>query len=204
MSQITSGIRSILSKPSVYDLFQDMVGAGHWRRDFVRRFVRARPNDRVLDIGCGTARILDFLPKVDYLGFDASPAYIESARSRYAGRGDFFCALVDDAVLEQVGQFDLVLASGLFHHLDDEQANGLLRIAISALNRGGRLVTIDPCFAEGQSRVARFLISHDRGRNVRTAEEYAVVAHTVFPRVDGQIVHRRWLPYTHWVMECQA
>jgi hypothetical protein len=45
-------------------------------------------------IGCGPADILDFLPAIDYIGFDANPKYIQEARKRYKDRGTFLCELV--------------------------------------------------------------------------------------------------------------
>mgnify|MGYP001578925810 CR=1 FL=1 len=204
MAQITDGIRSILASPHLYDLFQRMVGVDAWRQDFVKRFVRPQGFERVLDIGCGTARILDDLPAgVVYFGFDASQSYIAAARERYGQRAHLTCALVSEMAIEEAGRFDLVLVSGVLHHLDDMQANQLLEVARFALREGGRLVAIDPCHALGQSRIAQYVIRRDRGQDVRTAPAYEALARAVFNDVQGQIVHRRWIPYTHWVMECR-
>jgi SAM-dependent methyltransferase len=42
---------------------------------------------RVLDVGCGTAGLLDFLPQeTAYVGVDISPTVIEAARARHAAR----------------------------------------------------------------------------------------------------------------------
>lgn len=205
MSQITSGIRGLLSHPSIYDLFQDMVGADRWRHDFVSRFVHPLINDRVLDIGCGTARILDYLPlSIAYYGFDASRDYIDAAIRHYGKRGEFICANVDEARLGVLGPFDLVLASGVLHHLDDHQAIALMKLAHTGLKPGGRLITIDPCLAPGQNPLARFMIVRDRGQNVRDAEGYRALPGNIFSQVTGSLVHRNWIPYTHWVMECRT
>lgn len=205
MSQITTGIRASLSYPSVYDFFQDIVGADRWRRDFVRRSVRPRQNDRILDIGCGTARILDHLPpSITYYGFDASRDYIDAAVRHYGDRGKFMCANVDEAGLATLEPFDLALASGILHHLDDHQAQALMKLAHAGLKPGGRLITIDPCLATGQNPLARFMIVRDRGQNVRDAEGYRALPDGIFSQVTGTLVHRHWIPYTHWVMECRA
>ncbi len=42
------------------------------------------------------------------------------------------------------------------------------RLARAALRPGGRLVTADGCYLDGQSRIARLLLKMDRGRHVRT------------------------------------
>ena len=82
MPQTTTGVRSILSAAVFYDLFQRLVGADSLRETVASDYLLVGPHRRILDIGCGTAEILRFLPDdVEYVGFDASPEYIESARA---------------------------------------------------------------------------------------------------------------------------
>ena len=205
MAQVTSGLRAVLSVPAVYDLFENVVGAARCRSTFVHDFVRPVAGERVLDVGCGTAAILACLPDVDYCGYDISEAYIDKARMRFAGRGRFFAALLSDHSLDGEQPFDLVLAIGLLHHLDDTEATRLLGLCRAALARQGRLVTLDPCYDRSQSPVARWIIAHDRGQNVRDADGYGRLAAGLFARI---AVHRRGdllrIPYTHAIMVCQA
>lgn len=204
MSQVTRGARAILSSPKVYDAFQHIMGAARLRAEFVRDFIRPVPGMRILDIGCGTADILNFLPDdVQYWGYDISAPYIEAAKARFGGRGHFECALLDTERVDELPPFDLAMAAGVLHHLDDEQAKSLFRLAERALKPDGRLVTTDPCFAVGQNPIARFLISRDRGQNVRTSEAYRALPSSVFGQVHGVLRHRSWVPYTRWLMECR-
>lgn len=202
MAQITTGMRGLLSSPHVYSLFQTLMGArGGWSR-FVERYMRPKAGDSVLDLGCGPADVLDYLPPVGYWGYDISPAYIEQAQRKYGERGHFHCKLLKRSDLDQLPRFDIVVASGLLHHLDDEVAGELLVLAHAALKLGGRLVTIDPCLVPGQSPIARFLIERDRGQNVRTQDAYSALAGRVFQRLQVEVRHKTWIPYTHCFMEC--
>lgn len=203
MSQITSGLRAILNYPAVYDLFQNMMGADRFRRELVAEHIHPYEGMRLLDIGCGTARILDYLPALSYYGFDLSQKYINEAEARYGDRGVFRCAQVEEAVLQDEQPFDLVLAVGVLHHLDDESGLQLMRMARTVLKDGGRLLTIDPCFDHAQNPIARFLVSHDRGQNVRSGDNYRKLAFCVFDQIEGVVKHRTWIPYTHWIMECR-
>ena len=202
MAQITHGLRAILSHPLVYSTLQNLMGGKHGRKLFVRDFIKPLPTMNVLDIGCGPADILEYLPAVNYWGFDISVAYIQHATSRFGAKGKFSCKMLTEEDLKELPAFDLVLALGLLHHLDDDAALALLNIAHNALKPGGRLVTIDPCLEAGQNPIARYLILKDRGQNVRTREGYAALVSTVFPEYRLEVRHSAWIPYTHCIMEC--
>lgn len=202
MAQITSGVRAILNHPRVYHSVQAALGAHRGRTELVRDFIRARPGDVVLDIGCGPAEILAYLPEVDYWGFDISAAYIEQARRQFPHRTHFFQKVLATEDAASLPKFDLALALGVFHHLDDETARQVLVTAARCLKPGGRVVSIDPCFEPGQNPLARFLISRDRGQNVRTRAGYGALVPTTQFTFRSEVRHRAWIPYTHCYLEC--
>ena len=204
MPQTTTGLRSILSAAVVYDLFQRLVGADSLRRTIATDYLLVGAHHRILDIGCGTAEILQFLPDdVEYVGFDASPAYIESARTRFGRRGTFFAKLVTDADLGTLGQFDLVMAMSVLHHLSDTEAGHVFSLGARALAAGGRMFTNDPCLMRGQSRIARAVIQRDRGRNVRSLEGYRALADPHFGQVTAVVRHDLLrIPSTHALLTC--
>jgi hypothetical protein len=104
-------------------------------------------------------------------------------------------------------KFDAVIAIGLLHHLDDDDAVSLMRLTKYALAPEGRLISYDPVLDSEQSSIARFLVSHDRGQNVRTAVGYRALAENVFSDVNGTVGHRHCIPgvpYTNFIMECKG
>lgn len=202
MAQLTTGIRAILSSPWIYDLFQNIAGAKKFREIYVSEFIQPAGTERILDIGCGTADILAYLPAtVNYVGFDASPYYIGAAKSRFGDRGGFYCQYVNEMTVEKMGVFDVVMANGLIHHLSDEEAANLCHVSAKALKPGGRLITHDPCYSNVQSRLAQYIISRDRGQNVRSGEEYAALLRPFFKEVQLSVRHDMAnIPYTHAIM----
>lgn len=207
MSQLTHGIRALLSNSRIYDLFQELMGAYRGRTIFTSQYVRAKAGERVLDVGCGTGEILAMLPGVEYFGFDPDPGYIAAAQDRFRDRAwsTFRCATLNGFAVDGLGKFDIVLAIGVLHHLTDDEASQLLELARAVLRPGGRLVTLDPCFAEGQSPIARYLASRDRGRHVRTSDAYRKLVSACFPVVAAEVRHDLTrFPYTHFVMEGTA
>lgn len=205
MAQITSGLRRVLTSPRVYDAFQTSVGAYRARREVLDTYARVQPGDTVVDIGCGTGRILDSLPpRIQYYGYDLSEEYIRRARARYGQRASFECADVSDFALgPRRSGADVVLALGVIHHLDDPQVGRLIDTAHDLLAPGGRLVTMDTSYAPGQSRLSRYLVARDRGQNVRDPDEYRALAATRFGHVDVEVRHDLLrIPYTLTVMDC--
>ena len=202
MAQRTTGWRSMFSVPAVYRFAQRSIGSPEVRQSFVDEYVRPTDGDRVLDIGCGTGDIVQLLAGVTYLGYDPSAEYIAAARERYGELGDFQVGSVGSVELAPA-TFDICIAKGVLHHLDDAAAVDLIQEAARVLRPGGRLVTMDPVFADGQPRVARFLASRDRGQNVRNIEGYTALARTGFAQVDGSVRHDLLrVPYSHALITC--
>ena len=174
-------VREILKFPTAYRLLGRLI-ASDSRSVYVRDYLKIQPNERVLDLGCGPGDILSYLPPCEYLGVDIDPGYIEAAQQRFGSRGTFVCKPVEEFVLGQAGTFDLVMANGVLHHLDDAQAQAMLRTAAQALKPGGRLVTLDGCIVPGQSWVAKALLRMDRGEFIRAEPAYQALAARSLPR----------------------
>ena len=195
--------RSILAFPSVYEFFQNLIGAHRSRVECVERYIRPKTSDRILDCGCGPGILVDYLPAVDYVGIDIDEAYIAAARKRYGDRATFRLGSAGPGAIHEENHYDLVLAWGLLHHLDDEQAREFLQLARRCLKPNGRLVTMDGCYSDDQSRVARYLLSSDRGAHVRSHDAWLDLVRPVFPEVKPHLRHDLLrIPWTHLIMEC--
>jgi SAM-dependent methyltransferase len=199
-----SGVRGILSSPKVYELWSRLVGGERGRGAVVREYVRPGRDARVLDLGCGPGELVRYFSNVDYVGIDLSEEYIEHARRVFGDRAEF---RVGDATRldDDLGDFDLVVAFGVIHHLDDQGALRLLTGAKAALVPGGRFVSIDPVLVSDDRAVARLLVSWDRGSQVRSPEDYKRLAEASFERVRYDIRQDLLrIPYTHCVLECEG
>lgn len=195
-------MRALLSHPCIYSLFQYVMGAYKFRNIFVSQFIRPFSGMYILDIGCGPADIRAHLPEVNYWGFDISEAYIAKARKTFDKQGHFRCDEIRSDTLNGLPKFDVALAIGLLHHLDDKAALDILYLMYQALKPGGRVLTADPCFEMSQNPIARFLINNDRGQNVREQSGYEKLARRVFESARSETRHQKWIPYTHCILEC--
>lgn len=200
-----SGLRRWLRLPALYNLFQDAIGGNALRRRFIQNHVRPRAGDKVIDIGCGPAQILPWLPKVEYLGFDINDACIARAKRLHGGKGTFVVgdtrSLWDDLRFRDA---DIVIGLGILHHLDDGEAMQCVRFAHRALKPMGRFVCLDACWIPNQGPVSRYIMSNDRGQNVRTEEKYCELVKQIFNKVETAIDTKPLrIPYVTVVLECQ-
>jgi SAM-dependent methyltransferase len=104
---------------------------------------------RVLDVGCGAGgaacAFAQALTPGVVVGFDRDPRLLAIARRRaadagFAGRVGWSCAAVDALPVEP-GSADVVWASGVVHHLPDQQA--AIGTLAALLRPGGRLALIE-------------------------------------------------------------
>ena len=93
------------------------------RRRLAVDTVKAYGSPRVLDVGCGSGRIGEFVLQAGasrYVGVDFSEPMIDLARARLHRFEDRTELLVDDFLAAQVsGEFDVILAVGLFDYLPE-------------------------------------------------------------------------------------
>lgn len=180
------------------------MGAERSNRILADRFLAPASGQRVLDIGCGPADILSYLPAVDYLGFDPNPNYIHTARQRYGTQGRFEVGGLERLATLGEAEFDLIQSLGVLHHMDDDLAQSLFQAAAPLLGMGGRLVTADAVLLPRQRWASRLLVTNDRGQNVRNPEGYLALAQTSFAEVDTHVwsdIYR--VPYDVFVMTCR-
>jgi SAM-dependent methyltransferase len=109
------------------------------RRQLAVDTVRSYERPRVLDVGCGSGRIGEFVldsGAAHYVGIDFSEPMLALARERlerFADRVELIEGDFHTAPLE--GQFDVVLALGLFDYLADPQRT-IARVAERCATEG--------------------------------------------------------------------
>ena len=103
---------------------------------------------RLLDIGCGTGRFLDFVkqawPRLQIIGLDMSDAYVRHARRhlRRRLRISFVIGKAEAIPLADASQ-DAVTSVFLFHELPPKVRRSALRECARVLKPGGRLILQD-------------------------------------------------------------
>jgi SAM-dependent methyltransferase len=202
------GLNSILTASRMYEVFQDFVGARRSRRWLAERYWCLNGGEKVVDIGCGPGVILDYLARdVDYVGFDISSNYIESARNRHGSRGTFLVGSTREfraAPDPRLQNAQLVLCNGLLHHLDNGDAIDVLEFSNEILADDGRLVCCEPVFLAHQSRLSRWLLRRDRGKNIRTEQEWKSLFGQVFHSFETAIATNLLrIPYIHLIAVCR-
>lgn len=196
-------LHRVLAVPAVYRIWSNLISPRDGRKAFADEYIRPNAGDRVLDIGCGPADIFPWLGAVEYVGFDSNPEYIATATANYGARASFRCQRVSEETLADEPSFDIVLAQGIVHHLDDAEATHLFDVAHRALRVGGRLVTIDPAFVDGQSPLAKMVVARDRGEHVRHFQSYVDLASRRFSEIRAEVRHDLVrIPYTHAILSC--
>ncbi len=174
MAEKSTGLRRALQSARFYSFFQAILSKKTIWPDLIAQYLDSAIScPKVLDIGCGPGTFLagEFLavnPR-DFVGVDPSSEYIRSARERFP-LATFHEGTVSQVKLEDK-VFDLVVLSGVLHHVNDAEAHEIIEFAIHHLARGGVVISLDVVVFPGQNWFARAMALADRGQNVRTVED---------------------------------
>jgi SAM-dependent methyltransferase len=145
--------------------------------------------------------MLEFLPhSVEYVGVDLDVGYVERGRARLGGRGTFICADITDYEASSI--FDIVIAYGVLHHLDDKGVRAACGVASRALPPGGRVLFAEPARTDDQSSLEKAIMNRDRGRYVRTSRQYVALMQEHFATATSEQLSGGYrIPYTFVVLK---
>jgi SAM-dependent methyltransferase len=190
---------------SVYAKLMGFLLGANTYSTLVNEYIQPMPGISVLDVGCGPAEILELLQDVNYIGLDHNPNYIATATKKYGAKGTFICAGVDQLNDFGLKTFDRIIILGVMHHLDDAQLAKLMMSLKDRLNQGGTLITFDVAYEDKQNLIAKLLAKNDRGRFVRTKEQYLKFIELAFKVEQADLRHDLLrVPYTHLLTRSTA
>jgi ubiquinone/menaquinone biosynthesis C-methylase UbiE len=201
VAQRISGAYRLITIPSIYKTLMFSLGADRAISRYVDEVLQPKAGMRMLDVGCGPANILAYLPSVDYTGVDLNEKHIAFARQRYGGRGRFIVGNAGDDLKQGERSFDLINVSALLHHLEDEEAASLLESLKRLLKPNGLVVTLDNVWLPKQRAAVKLINNLDSGINIRSPEGYLGLMSGLGFEIETRIFHNLLrIPYDHFVM----
>lgn len=152
----------------LYDPLVRLLGADTARRALLDQ-AALLPNYRVLDVGCGTGTLAILIkrlyPSTEVIGFDPDPKALTQAR-RKAARASVSIRFEEgfsDELPYPEESFDRVFSSFMFHHLQADDREKMLREIRRVLRPQGSLHMLDfEVGAHKHGPLAHLLHSSDR------------------------------------------
>jgi len=174
MNSIVKIGHKILSNRYAYSCYQYSVGGTQYRDRAILEALNLVKPRSILDLGCGPGPTLRVLPsQIDFHGVDLSSDYLKLAHKKRPSAN----LILGDVTSKEwhkdvsVEKLDLVLAMGLFHHLDLKQMEILVKNLSELLPAGAKIFSVDPTIKSDSSNIARWFANNDRGKYVRSPLE---------------------------------
>jgi SAM-dependent methyltransferase len=197
-------LAKVFDNAKLYEVFQFALAKKTFHKIIKNEILK--PDDgisSVLDFGCGIGFHSKFFPSAEYLGIEPLASCIAIANKNYADSSTQFI-LGDNSHLKNLNNesYDLVIALGVLHHIDDETFNEFIRETYRILKPGGRLTTLDPVFHPRQTKISEWIVKRDRGAWVRTELEYMGPVEKFFSgKIETKIYSNlNRIPYDHFAM----
>ncbi len=130
-------------------------------RVFLDVFLKTKPLDKILDLGCGTGRFLDLAN----FGVDISPNMIEIAKNKFPDKEIKEGSVSDIPFQDHF--FDAIYSLHVIMHLDKEITSEFLKEAHQKLNAKGTLI-FD--FPSGKRRLA----TNYNAKNWHAANQFSI------------------------------
>jgi len=107
-------------------------------------------NPRVLDFGCGTAKLgLSFSHSIkasSYTGYDVSALVLKKAYENTANELPFCASFSENINIISSQKYDVILAITVLQHIDISELQATFDLFRRLLNPGGTIVILDNCY----------------------------------------------------------
>jgi len=141
----------------LYDPLVSLMGAARAREELIKQ-ANIKPNQRVLDLGCGTGTLVVLLKRkyatAEIVGIDPDPKALRRAEKKVRRAG--VAVQLDEGFSDELpydeGTFDRVLSSFMLHHLEEHEREKTLREVLRVLKPAGTFHLLD--FAGGEDRAS--------------------------------------------------
>lgn len=133
-------------------------------------------------------------------------SYIRTAQQNFGNRATFLVGTAREFIKNpdnRLNNCDIILLTGLLHHLEDRDVLEVLELCRNILKPRGRLVCIEPTYLIHQSQLSRWFMKKDRGKNIRTEQNLKELIKVFFHSYQSNITTGLLrIPYTHIIIEC--
>jgi 2-polyprenyl-3-methyl-5-hydroxy-6-metoxy-1,4-benzoquinol methylase len=170
---------NFLEHPFFYDFIQHATLAYKFRNRLITEELKKNKFYKILDIGCGTANILNVLGNNNkYYGFDTNKKCIIYAKNKYKNQ-NFFCMIFDKKNSKIVPKVDVIILNAVLHHLNSKETILLLELLKNKIKNDGKIIIIEPFYSKTTfsfrntlDKIRDKIAEYDRGNFVRSINEY--------------------------------
>lgn len=206
-----SGLKKLLRKSNIYTILMNILGAKEAAIWLNQNFYKIKSKSKITDIGCGPGSLLrnykHLFPKnILYYGIDPSKDYIASAKREFGQSANFHHGTTETFINDlRFKNSDLILCSGVLHHIDDAQAKSLFDFVHCNLRtQTGRFLSIEPVHLMKETLLSKWLMNKDRGMYIRTEQEWKnLMKYSGLQYNTNIITGLIRIPYNHILIEAK-
>ena len=132
-----------------YDLFAEVLGYGKKQRNKVIDLLGLKPDEKLLDVGCGTGKLLLLakkrFPEIEMAGVDIDKKVLDIARKKFAEE-NLTIKFVETGAQKLPfpnSHFTVVVSTLIFHHLPTKIKKSAIREIYRVLKKNGRFLLAD-------------------------------------------------------------
>ena len=197
-------IADMFNNARLYELFQFRISRRGTSRIVHNEILKPRGVEKVLDFGCGIGYHSTEFSNSEYLRIEPIQGCVDKANQMFKTSKNSFI-LGDHTALKSIpnSSFDLIIAMGVLHHLNNSILDEFVRESYRILKSGGRLTTFDPAYHKNQSLISKWVVSRDRGKWVRNVDDYLNPMRKMYRQEPTIKIYTNLLkiPYDHIAIE---
>ncbi len=132
-------------------------------------------NKKILDFGSGVGAISSIFAPENYLGVDSDSKRVNYARNF---NPDYAFEIISGKELPvSSNSIDNIIIIAVLHHIPSEIITSYLEEFQRVLKFNGKVVAIEPCLFKNSQISNWFMTSFDKGKYIRTEDEYMNLFH---------------------------